>query len=295
MVLGDSLTHGYGLAADDTFPAQLEAALQAAGLPIDVINAGVSGDTSAGGLARLDWALADAPDAVMIELGANDALRGIDPAATRDNLEQIIEALQARDLPVLLTGMMAPRNYDAIYIEQFDGLYADLAARFRDPAIPVLPGWRGPRPRLEPSRRHPSQRPGRRRDRAIDLAVCCGIVRGLRPYRVRLNATRHRQVERTIRMTAYVIARVDVHDPDAYAAYAAQTPDVIAAHGGRFVVRGGNPEGLEGTDAPGRVVVIAFPDRATAQKFYGSPDYQAIVGIRHGAATSDLILVDGTD
>ena len=138
MILGDSLTHGYGLPAGDTFPAQLEAALQAAGLPIDVINAGVSGDTSAGGLARLDWALADAPDAVMIELGANDALRGIDPAATRDNLGQIIEALQARDLPVLLTGMLAPRNYDAIYIEQFDGLYLDLASNFEIPLYPFF-------------------------------------------------------------------------------------------------------------------------------------------------------------
>ena len=96
-------------------------------------------------------------------------------------------------------------------------------------------------------------------------------------------------------MTAYVIARVDIHDPDAYATYAAQTPDVIAAHGGRFVVRGGNPEGLEGADPPGRVVVIAFPDRATARKFYDSPAYQAIVGIRQGAAVSDLILVDGAD
>jgi uncharacterized protein (DUF1330 family) len=94
-------------------------------------------------------------------------------------------------------------------------------------------------------------------------------------------------------MTAYIIAEVEVHDPDTYATYTAQTPGVIERFGGRFIVRGGAAEVLEGERAPGRLVVIEFPDAAGAMRFYHSPEYQAIIGIRHRAATSRLILVEG--
>lgn len=127
-VLGDSLTAGFGLAPDRAFPARLEAALRAAGEDVRVINAGVSGDTSAGGLARLDWVLGDAPDAVIVELGSNDSLRGLDPADTYANLEKIVLALKARDMTAMLAGMMAPRNLGREYVEEFDGIYPRLAA-----------------------------------------------------------------------------------------------------------------------------------------------------------------------
>src|SRR3546814_2302117 len=105
MAFGDSLTHGYGLASGETFPEQLEAALRADGLDVTVLNAGNSGDTTAGGLARLDWALADDPDAVILELGANDGLRGLDPDATYDNLDAMLAKLADAGLPVLLAGI----------------------------------------------------------------------------------------------------------------------------------------------------------------------------------------------
>ena len=115
LALGDSLTAGYGLPAQDSFPTQLEAALRAKGRDVRVVNAGVSGDTSAGGLARLDWALADKPDAAIVALGANDGLRGLDPANMRVNLESIVAKLQAAGVKVLLTGMEAPPNLGAEY------------------------------------------------------------------------------------------------------------------------------------------------------------------------------------
>ncbi|MHA1107516.1 MAG: arylesterase [Alphaproteobacteria bacterium] len=127
VVLGDSLTAGYGLAAEDAFPARLEAALRAGGYKVRVINAGVSGDTSAGGLARLDWALAEAPDAAIIELGANDALRGLPPAMTRANLDAIVTRLKGRGIKVLLTGMRAPPNMGSAYGAAFDAIYPALA------------------------------------------------------------------------------------------------------------------------------------------------------------------------
>ncbi len=128
LVLGDSLTAGYGLPSRDAFPTRLEAALGALGLDVAVINAGVSGDTSAGGLARLEWTLADNPHAVIVALGANDALRALDPALTRANLDRIVGALRKRGLPVLVAGMLAPRNLGADYIERFDAIYVELAA-----------------------------------------------------------------------------------------------------------------------------------------------------------------------
>jgi len=130
MAYGDSLTHGYGLSPGETFPEQLEAALREKGLDVQVINAGNSGDTTAGGLARLDWALADDPDAVILELGANDGLRGLDPAATYDNLDAILAKLTAQDLPVLLAGMLAPPNLGREYGEEFNQIYPRLAKKY---------------------------------------------------------------------------------------------------------------------------------------------------------------------
>lgn len=127
LALGDSLTAGYGLAPDQSFPVQLEAALAAAGVPARVINGGVSGDTSAGGLTRLDWLLGERPDLVIVELGANDGLRGVDPAVTRDNLDRIIARIRADGIGVLLTGMQAPPNLGRDYGAQFAAVYTDLA------------------------------------------------------------------------------------------------------------------------------------------------------------------------
>ena len=120
LALGTSLTQGYGVAPGLDFTAVLEARLRASGIDAKVINAGVSGDTSAGGLARLDWSLADHPDAAIIELGSNDALRGQPPAETIKNLTAILTRLKAVHIPVLLTGMMAPRNFGPEYAAQFD-------------------------------------------------------------------------------------------------------------------------------------------------------------------------------
>jgi acyl-CoA thioesterase-1 len=130
VAFGDSLTAGLGLPEKDSFPAQLERALKARGQEVKVVNAGVSGDTAAAGLARLDWAMPDDASAVIVELGANDALQGLDPAATKATLEKVITELKARGLPILLAGMEAPRNLGKDYVEQFRALYADLAARY---------------------------------------------------------------------------------------------------------------------------------------------------------------------
>ena len=127
VAFGDSLTAGYGLPQKDAFPVQLEAALRDRGFEIKIENAGVSGDTSTGGLQRLDWAVANGADAVILELGANDALRGIEPEITRENLDQIITKLKAKDIPVFLTGMRAPPNMGAAYAEEFDSLFPTLA------------------------------------------------------------------------------------------------------------------------------------------------------------------------
>lgn len=130
VAFGDSLTAGLGLTENETFPAQLEKALRARGQKVKVVNAGVSGDTAADGLARLDWAMPDDASAVIIELGANDALQGLDPAATKATLEKIITQVNARRLPILLAGMEAPRNLGKEYVESFRALYQDLATRY---------------------------------------------------------------------------------------------------------------------------------------------------------------------
>ncbi len=128
--LGDSLTQGYGLPEEDGFVPQLERWLHAHGASdARLINAGVSGDTSAGGRARIAWTLADAPDALIVTLGGNDLLRGIDPAATRANLDAILSETAARNLPVLLVAMPAPGNYGPEYKAAFDAIYPELAEK----------------------------------------------------------------------------------------------------------------------------------------------------------------------
>jgi len=127
LAFGDSLTAGYGLPEAEGFPAQLEAALAAAGIEAEVINGGVSGDTTAGGLARLDWALADDPDVVILELGANDGLRGLRPAETRANLDAILTRLGEEGIAVLLAGMLAPPNLGREFGEAFNAMFPALA------------------------------------------------------------------------------------------------------------------------------------------------------------------------
>ena len=127
LALGDSLTAGYGLTQGQGFADQLQAAFTKMGRPVTVINGGVSGDTSAGGLARTDWALGDKPQVVILELGANDMLRGVEPETTKANLAGIIEKAKAAGAKVLLCGMKAQRNLGADYVARFDAIYPDLA------------------------------------------------------------------------------------------------------------------------------------------------------------------------
>lgn len=131
LAFGDSLTAGYGLPARAGFTAKLEAALQAKGLPVTVINGGVSGDTSAGGLARLDWMLADKPTHAIVEFGGNDGLRGLDPKQMEANLDGILLKLKAANVKILLAGMRAPPNFGSAYTSAFDGVFARLAERHK--------------------------------------------------------------------------------------------------------------------------------------------------------------------
>lgn len=130
VAFGDSLTAGYMLPPKDAFPVQLQAALKAKGFDVVIANAGVSGDTSAGGVARLDWSVPEDTEAVILELGANDALRGVDPNLTRQSLERIVTALKARNIEILLAGMSSPENWGKDYADSFNAIYRDLAARY---------------------------------------------------------------------------------------------------------------------------------------------------------------------
>ncbi|MBR1169500.1 arylesterase [Bradyrhizobium liaoningense] len=133
VVLGDSLSAGFGLPAQEAFPQKLQKALQAKGIEVDMTNAGVSGDTTSGGRDRLDWSVPDGTDGVIVELGANDALRGIDPDVARAALTDIVQRLKARKISVMLCGMLAPPNYGAEYAARFNSIYPDLAKTFDVP------------------------------------------------------------------------------------------------------------------------------------------------------------------
>ncbi|MEL6960505.1 MAG: arylesterase [Pseudomonadota bacterium] len=136
--LGDSLTQGYGLMQDDGFTVQLEGWLRAQGADVTVINAGVSGDTTAGGLSRVAWTLTPEVDAMIVALGGNDLLRGIDPEASRSNLDGILAAGQEAGIEMLLVGMEAPLNYGPAFKEAFDGMYPELAEAYDIPLYPTF-------------------------------------------------------------------------------------------------------------------------------------------------------------
>lgn len=138
VALGDSLTAGYLLPADAAFPAVLEKALRKDGYNVSVVNAGVSGDTASEGLARLDWALGDGADAVILELGANDMLQGIDPATTREALDTILARLTARHIKVLIAGMRATPSLGKDYVQAFESIYPNLAQKYRLPLYPFF-------------------------------------------------------------------------------------------------------------------------------------------------------------
>ena len=138
VAFGDSLTAGLGLPADQAFPARLQKALESKGIKVDMINAGVSGDTASGGRDRLDWSIPEGTDAVILELGANDAMRGTDPKVTRAALSDILTRLKARKIAVLLCGMLAPPNYGADYAARFNSIYPHLAKQFDVPLYPFF-------------------------------------------------------------------------------------------------------------------------------------------------------------
>jgi acyl-CoA thioesterase-1 len=138
VVLGDSLSAGLGLPAQDAFPAKLKKALQDKGIAVEMTNAGVSGDTSSGGRDRLDWSVPDGTQGVIVELGANDALRGLDPDVTRAALTDIVAKLKARGIAVMLCGMLAPPNYGNDYAARFNPIYQELAKKFDVPLYPFF-------------------------------------------------------------------------------------------------------------------------------------------------------------
>ena len=138
VAFGDSLTAGLGVAADETYPAQLQRRLDALGLQYRVVNAGVSGETTAGGVRRVPWILRSRPEVVILELGANDGLRGLRVDETRGNLEQIIRQLQRSGVQVILAGMKLPPNYGKEYLSGFERIYPELAARYQLPLIPFF-------------------------------------------------------------------------------------------------------------------------------------------------------------
>ncbi|TGE02743.1 arylesterase [Methylobacterium nonmethylotrophicum] len=179
VALGDSLTAGYGLPADAAFPVQLEAALKAKGHAVTVANAGVSGDTATGGLDRVAWSVPDGTDGVILELGANDMLRGTDPAVTEKALDGIIATLKARGIPVLLAGMRAAPNLGPDYGRRFDAIYPRLAERYGLVLYPFfLDGIAGDRSLNLPDGLHPT--------RAGVARVVAGILPSVETFLTRL-------------------------------------------------------------------------------------------------------------
>lgn len=177
IALGDSLTAGFGLAPSDAFPARLEAALRARGHEVRIVNAGVSGDTASAGQARLDWAVGEEADGVIVELGANDALRGVDPEVTRNALDAILARLGERKIPVLLAGMRAPPNMGADYAARFDAIYPALAEKHGVLLYPFFLDGVAARPNLnQPDGIHPN---------AQGVAA---LVEAMTPYAERLIA-----------------------------------------------------------------------------------------------------------
>lgn len=157
VAFGDSLTAGLGLPADQAFPARLQSALKAKGHDVLIENAGVSGDTTSAGLARLDWSVPQGTDGVILELGANDALRGINPAITEKALDSMLGRLKGRNIPVLLAGMLAPPNLGPAYGAQFNAIYGHLAEKYQVPLYPFfLDGVAGQPGLNQPDGLHPT-------------------------------------------------------------------------------------------------------------------------------------------
>ncbi len=182
VAFGDSLTAGYMLPAESAFPAQLEKALTTKGFEVAVANAGVSGDTSTGGLDRLEWSVPDGTDGVILELGANDMLRGTDPAVTRKALDTIIARLKARGIPVLLAGMRASTNLGPDYVKTFDAIFPDLAAGYGLVLYPFfLDGVAGDPALALPDRLHPNAKGVAR--------IVQGILPSVESFLVRLQAS----------------------------------------------------------------------------------------------------------
>jgi acyl-CoA thioesterase I len=158
VALGDSLTAGYSLPADAAFPAVLQKALREKGYDVEIDNAGVSGDTSSGARERIDWALGEGADGVIVEIGANDMLRGLDPELTRENIEAILAHLRDRKIPALLAGMRAAPNLGPDYAAKFDPLYPQLAKKFDAPLYPFfLQGVAGQKGMQLPDGLHPTR------------------------------------------------------------------------------------------------------------------------------------------
>ncbi|MEE8138726.1 MAG: arylesterase [Thermoanaerobaculia bacterium] len=175
--LGDSLAAGWGLPEDEAYPAQLDRMLAERGLPVRTVNAGVSGDTTAGGLARLEWLLRLEPDVLVLELGANDALRGLDPEVTERNLRQIIGVVRRRGPDVLLAGMKVPPNYGADYARRFEGIFPRLARELELAFLPFLLEEVAGRPELNLADGiHPNAQ-GQRRVAENLLPVLEGLLR----------------------------------------------------------------------------------------------------------------------
>ncbi len=159
VAFGDSLTAGYGLQPAEAFPAQLEKALKAKGLSVEIINAGVSGDTTSAALERFDWAIPDGVEAAIVELGANDGLRGQPPEQARRNLDAILGRLRAKGIEVLLTGIPAPRNWGEAYVKAFDPMFSDLATQHGTLLYPFFLDGVALKPELSlPDGLHPNAR-----------------------------------------------------------------------------------------------------------------------------------------